>query len=353
MLSSYELLMSLLAIPSPTYGEEKKTDFLMDWFTRYLPAFVVKRVGNNIIATHLVEDRPNLAFVGHTDTVPDFFSPYKTGDQIYGSGASDMQSGLASFLTFVQNHLTALIASYGLTIILYDKEEGTPIHENGLNELIRHCSDDITAIDMAIVAEPTNNTIQLGCVGSLHYTVRVTGQAAHSARPWHGENALYKALPLIQNIAAIAPKKQSVFGVDFFDVIDITESQSTPGRTTVPEAWTGNINYRFSPVHSLATAKQYVEGIVQSSNVSTELILHSAVDAGQVIDTPLLTKAASFLTVEAKQAWTDVAQLTAQGVCAFNFGPGRQDQAHVSNECVFYSDMVTYENILKRLLLEA
>ena len=39
----------------------------------------------------------------------------------------------------------------------------------------------------------------------------------------------------------------------------------------------------------------------------------NAVPAGDVIDHPVLQSAKQLLPVEAKQAWTDVAQLTGQG----------------------------------------
>ena len=351
MANSVELLKTLLGIPSPTFKEKEKTDFLENWIKTNLPSFSVKRIGNNIIASHL-NNNTNLAFVGHTDTVPEFFEPYESNGLLFGSGASDMQSGLAAYLVFIKENLTSLLNNYSLTIIIYDKEEGTALHENGLNELIVKIPESIRSIDVAIVAEPTNNTIQLGCVGSLHYTVTIAGKAAHSARPWNGENALYKALPLIKKISEIEPLKQPIYGVDFYDVIDITESHSAPGRTTVPDEWVCNINYRFSPNHTLDEARQYVLNAVESLNIDGLLINElNAVNAGRVIEHPLLDKAKSILTVEAKQAWTDVAQLSELGICAFNFGPGLQAQAHLPNEHVCISHIAEYENLLAKLLL--
>ena len=49
---------------------------------------------------------------------------------IYGSGASDMQAGVACCLNFIKTHTAALLNRYRVMIILYDKEEGTPLHEN-------------------------------------------------------------------------------------------------------------------------------------------------------------------------------------------------------------------------------
>ena len=351
-MSSKALLVDLLTIPSPTYKEKDKCDFLESWLTRELPSFTVSRFGNNIIAKKVRNSGPHIGFVGHIDTVPEFFEPYEEDGKLFGSGASDMQAGLAAMLTFITSNERALCQKYSVSIIIYDKEEGTPLNENGLNELIVADPKSIDAIDVAIVGEPTNNAIQLGCVGSIHYTLSIHGKAAHSARPWQGENALYKAQPIIDAFSKMEKRQQSIFGVDFFDVMTITESHSTPGRTTVPDAWQANINYRFSPVHSLADAKTHVPQVLDAIGVDYELSCLNAVDAGAVIAHPLLESLKASFQFEAKQAWTDVAQLTDRGICAFNFGPGRQDQAHQPNEYVVLADMVQYEQLLKNMLLE-
>lgn len=353
-MQSLDILLQLLEIPSPTYGEAEKTDAIQAFMSTHLPEYTQIRHGNGLIAQYKNPGKPVLAFVGHTDTVPPFFKPHQQDGKVFGSGASDMQAGIASMLSVLIQQHAALTTQYELCVVIYDKEEGTALEDNGLYALMQQEAALFKAINVAIVAEPTNNTLQLGCVGSLHYTLTVNGQAAHSARPWDGDHALYKALPVIQHLAGIAPKPQEVFGVTFHDVVDITESQSQTGRTTVPGTWTANINYRFSPVHTMAQAKAYVESTVQACGLNDyDLTLLNAVDAGQVVMHPLLQTWMDMpnINVEAKQAWTDVAQLTALGIAAVNFGPGLTSQAHQTNEYVVHADMLAYEQALKNMLL--
>ena len=329
-MDSTELLFQLLAINSPTFKEKEKADFLEQWCTTNLPQFDIRRIGNNCIASTNHNANHRIGFIGHIDHVPEFFEPYETNGCIHGAGASDMQAGLACFLTFVANN-KHLLEKYNVTIILYDKEEGTTLHDNGLHECIEHAKALVNDIDLAIVAEPTDNAIQLGCVGSLHANLTVHGKAAHSARPWNGINALYEALPIIQKAANQAPIAHDMFGVTFYDVIQITESESSKGRTTLPDQWVANINYRFSPVHTLNDATQYIKSFVETAGLNDySLDILNGVEAGNVIDHPLLSQILNQpnCIIEAKQAWTDVSQLTSIGVSAFNFGPGLQEQAH-------------------------
>lgn len=351
-MQSSELLHQLLSIPSPTFEEADKSIFLQNWLKKNAPHFHQTIIGNNIIAQSQTNHATTIGFIGHLDHVPDWFKPFEEDGKMYGAGASDMQAGIASYLSAIIANPEWLNAT-NIMIVLYDKEEGTTLHKNGLYECIQAYPNLISTMNVAIVAEPTNNTIQLGCVGSLHATLTVFGKAAHSARPWHGINALYEAVPFIQRASTFIPIKQTMHGVSFFDVLQITESKSSNGKTTIPEKWQANINYRFSPCHSITDAEAFVTKFVHDCEINNyTLTIEHSVAAGAVNHHPVLDvmKKKLALPIEAKQAWTDVAQLSECGICAFNVGPGRQDQAHRPDEYVVLDDMTQYEAMLSKIL---
>ena len=67
-----------------------------------------------------------------------------------------------------------------------------------------------------------------------------------------------------------------------------------------------------------------------------------------VTDTPLVQALAEAggLTIEPKQAWTNVADFTAQGIDAINFGPGAPRYAHRRDELVAIESLVrAYETL--------
>ena len=352
---STTLLTNILNIPSPTFEEKKLSQYLKKLLEKKTSPHDIFTKDDSVIFRYGVDkSKKTIAFVGHLDVVPKFFKSYEKDGKIYGAGASDMKAGLAAFIDLIMNHHHELQQKYNIILILYSKEERTAITDNGLYELINTFPEIIKQVDCAIIGEPTDNNIQLGCVGSLHVTVKINGKSAHSARPWHGDNALYKAIPLIDKIKSLEPEKTKIFGVDFFNVIEITESESEKGRTSIPGYWTCNINYRFSPEKSEKMALKQLETILNTLNINgLSYAVKDSVYAGKVIESDFATQIIKQLNapIEAKQAWTDVAQLTQLGIPAFNFGPGNQSQAHQDNEYVDLAQYSNYLDLLKLLLI--
>lgn len=349
-----QTLQNMLGIASPTYQEQAFVAWLRERCSRSLPDWQqIEHSDCLILQAPWREGKPHIALIGHSDVVPAHFEPRLEAGRLHGAGASDMKGALAAFLVWLEQEGTALSEQLNLSLLVYSREEQTPLHENGLYHLLQALPDYFKGLDLGIIGEPTDNTLQLGCVGSIHARLTVTGKACHSARPWNGENALYKALPIIQAAAAAQPVRHTVFGVDFFDVLQLTESQSEPGRTSLPGWWQANLNFRFAPVRSLEAAQAELLEQLQGWGLHSEQIsIIDAVAAGSVIETPLFGQAVQALNlpVVAKQAWTDVAQLTQHGIAAFNFGPGLTSQAHTVDEHILLADLTAYYAHLQRLM---
>jgi succinyl-diaminopimelate desuccinylase len=343
-------LIPLLEHHSPTGYEAPLVDWLISQKNVLKPDWV-GRVENNLwFRWYGKTGYPRIALVGHTDVVPAPFPVRREGTRIHGAGASDMKAALAVFLQLAEHHRPPELA---LDLIFYAKEEGTPVKDNGLYTLISQKPEWFKGIDLAIVGEPTDNAIQLGCLGSIHAQVHIKGQACHSARPWNGENALYKALPFLNHLSKVPYEEHTLFGVTFVDVIQVTESQSEPGRTSIPGYWKANVNYRYSPTYSETDAESKLTEIMQKSGLASDewkIIDHSF--AGAVIDSPVFRQFLSFVPhpKQAKQAWTDVAQLTRLLIPAFNWGPGLTNQAHTSDEYCDIHLISQYEADLIRAL---
>ncbi|HVL99588.1 MAG TPA: succinyl-diaminopimelate desuccinylase [Egibacteraceae bacterium] len=326
------LLGELLALPCVT-GEEGPIADLVE--SRYAGRGErVQRVGHSIVVGEPDADRPDVLLVGHLDVVPPTDADRRArrdGDRIVGRGASDMKSGLAAAMDCFED--PALRAGpYNLLLVAYAGEEGP--HE--ANELARvlDAVPEVGEADLAVVLEPTDLTVQLGCLGALHAEVTIRGRAAHSARPWQGENALTKAGGLLAELHDRRPVDVTVDGLTYQEVLTATQAWTANARNVVPDRFTVNVNYRFAPDKTVESAEEALRAFL--GDRAECHVTDRAPAARPYRDNPHV---AAFVEtvgapVEAKQAWTDVARFAAEGVPALNYGPGLTGQAHQAGEYV-------------------
>lgn len=324
-----ETLLWLCAVASPI-GEEAP---LCEAIATRLATFSPRRYGDSLVVPWVRGDgrREHVVLAGHLDTVRTENGPPRIeGDRCFGSGSSDMKSGLAVMLELAER-LAPADCRYDVTLVFYAREEG-PFVENELGVVLERDPDAARA-DFAVCLEPSDNRLQLGCMGSVHATVTVEGRTAHSARPWEGENAITKAAPLLADLGALAPDEHVIEGLSFRGVTTVTQARDGGrGRNVVPDRMLLNVNHRFPPDVSLEAAKQHVlnvvgaRGKVEFTDLSPAAMPHR--------DHPLAKRLAAcgVTAVERKQAWTDVARFAALGVPAVNLGPGENAQAHQRNE---------------------
>jgi succinyl-diaminopimelate desuccinylase len=252
------------------------------------------------------------------------------GERLYGAGAADMKSGLAVMIELAER-LDRSALPCDLTLVFYEREEG-PFAENVLGPMIEEIAL-LRGFDLAICLEPSDNVVQLGCMGSLHATVKFRGRTSHSARPWQGDNAVYKSIAFLTALRDREPKDVRLDGHLFREVMSATVAGTTGrGRNVIPDEFDINVNYRFAPGRTPLQALADVVAMVgETATVeATDLSPAGRPHAGHPL-VQWLTQCgvAGVLT---KQAWTDVARFDSVGVPAVNFGPGTQNQAHQKNE---------------------
>jgi succinyl-diaminopimelate desuccinylase len=243
-----------------------------------------------------------------------------------------MKSGVAVALELALR-LPRAERAFDLGLVLYAREEG-PFEENELGDLLREVPA-LSRAALAICLEPTDGLLQLGCVGSIHATVTFAGRAAHSARPWQGENAVHRAGALLAELHARAPREARSGGLLYREVMSVTRIDGGRARNVVPDRCAMNVNFRFAPDRALDEAAAELRATVERFGATAELTdLSPACPA--YADHPLVQRLAARTgaAVEPKQAWTDVARLAAAGVPAVNFGPGATAQAHQAGEWV-------------------
>lgn len=349
--------LELIQIPSVTGQEEAIGNHLTALLPKLAPDVRLERVGNAVLAfTPTVPGRPTIGLFGHTDTVrPADDQPMGVlGDRLFGCGASDMKAALAVMCELLTEHRALTRAN--LVFVFYDKEEG-PWVDSGMGPVL--AAGLLPKLDLALCLEPTDNVIQVGCVGTLHLSATVRGRRAHSARPWQGDNAVTRALPLLHQVAAWQPHDVYFGDIAFREVMSVTLIEGGTNRNVIPDHVKINVNFRFAPgrepEEAVELCKQHLLAgygtALPPEGISFDVL--DLAPSGRVYpDEPLLRawQQAERLPVAPKQAWTDVARLTQLGMPAVNFGPGETAQAHQARESISIDLLIEGHRLLRALL---
>jgi succinyl-diaminopimelate desuccinylase len=347
------LTLELMNVPSVSRDEAALLRLVAERCAR-LKSFETAVVqGDGLLARQKERTgKPWVVLAGHLDTVPvqDNMPGRLDGDVIHGLGSSDMKSALAVMLElgeWVDQAKPALGVDLGL---LFFAREELPITESAVPALFQRCPE-LRDASLLVVMEPTDNTLQIGCLGNLNAEVQFHGKSAHSARPWQGENALHKALAGLREISTQEPLAARIGGLTYTEVVSVTKLQAGIAGNVIPDLATATINYRYAPDRRPDEAEARLRGWLPAD---TDLrVIGNAPPARVAMDNPLVERLRTLgnLPVEPKQAWTPVAEFSAEGLDAINFGPGAGRYAHQRDEQVEVSQIVRAYDILRRFLL--
>jgi succinyl-diaminopimelate desuccinylase len=354
-----ERTLDLMQIPSVSHDEDAILGTVRSQLVGHEALEVLDDVDSVIFVGPRVRrvDVPFVVMAGHVDTVPPAGARVPAARQasaIVGRGASDMKSGLAVMLE-IAAELTAPPARAGgqtdidVGFLFFGREE-LPIGESALLPLFERCPIAST-IELAVVMEPTDNAIEVGCLGNLNARVTVRGSAAHSARPWLGENAIHAAIEALAPLAGLPDRDVTIDGLTFREVVNVTTIEGGIATNVIPDRVQAHVNYRYAPSHAPADAEARLRELLGHHRVAVE-IEGNAPPGPVAVTNPLVQRlrVAGDLSVGPKQAWTPVAEFATIGVDAINFGPGDPQYAHRDDERVEEAALVRSYEVLRRFL---
>jgi acetylornithine deacetylase/succinyl-diaminopimelate desuccinylase-like protein len=175
-------------------GEERIADFIAGWAREAgLEAELVGERPSAIVRARGSGGGRTLLLCGHIDTVnvEGMSDPHVArveGDRLYGRGAYDMKSGVASALIACREAAKLGLAGDVVVAAVADEEHASL----GVQAALRHVS-----ADAAIVTEPTELEIAIAHKGFIWAEIELTGRAAHGSRPHLGVDAIVKAGPVL------------------------------------------------------------------------------------------------------------------------------------------------------------
>ncbi|MDX6465286.1 MAG: succinyl-diaminopimelate desuccinylase [Gaiellaceae bacterium] len=334
--------LDLVNIPSESRNEAE----LYRYVTSAVPLEQAYSDGESVLFAKR-EGKPLVLLAGHTDTVPaqgNLPGRIEHG-AVVGLGASDMKGGLA-VMAELGRWAAETDLAYDLALLFFPREELGPA-ENPLPGVFER-TGIVDEAQLVICLEPTDNTLQLGCLGNLNARAVFEGTSAHSARPWLGVNAIKLAFDGLEQVLDAEPRDVDIDGLVFREVISVTQLNAGIASNVIPARAEAILNFRYAPDR---TPQSAVERVHELLGADVEILANSP-PAHVALRSPLVERlrAVGGFEVQPKQAWTNVADFAARGLDAINLGPGATRYAHAVDERVQISELERTYDALQRFL---
>ncbi|GAA4266978.1 succinyl-diaminopimelate desuccinylase [Frondihabitans peucedani] len=347
--SSIDLTRQLCDIASVS-GDEKAVADQIEAVLAASPHLEVVRDGDAIVGRTNLGRSKRVVIAGHIDTVPingnvpTRFETIDGVDFLWGRGTVDMKAGCAVALTLAVELAEPTV---DITWVWYDHEEVSDAL-NGLGRLAR-MHPDLLAADFAILMEPSNSSVEGGCNGNLRAEIRTRGLRSHSARSWIGDNAIHRAAPILDRLAAYEAREVEVEGLVYREGLNAVGITGGVAGNVIPDECMVHINYRFAPSRSTYEAVAHIHELFGDFEVE---IVDLAQGARPGLDAPLAQEFLAAVGGEAKPkyGWTDVARFAGLGIPAVNYGPGDPLKAHADDERVAVDQITECERGLRAWL---
>jgi succinyl-diaminopimelate desuccinylase len=218
---------------------------------------------------------PLVCFAGHTDVVPtgpleqwhsDPFVPTLRDGKLFGRGAADMKSSIASFVLAAEAFVSERPAHKGsIALLITSDEEGPSV--DGTVRVVERMKARGEKIDYCIVGEPSSvatlgDMIKNGRRGSLSGHLTVRGVQGHVAYPEQVRNPIHLVSPAIAELAATRWDE----GNEFFPPTSFQVSNihgGTGANNVVPGSVVLDFNWRFSSESTDASLRERCEAILR------------------------------------------------------------------------------------------
>jgi putative selenium metabolism hydrolase len=203
-----QFLHDLIALPSPTCGEERVAERVMREMRSLGYEDVARDDMGNVIG-RIGDGQTRVVLDAHMDTVgtgdPGAWShdPYvgRVEDGvIFGRGASDNKGAIASEVYGGKLAMERALAETDVTLYVV----GTVMEEDCDGLALGHVlTETIPDAHAVVLGECTNLDVYRGHRGRMEMTVTTKGRSAHASAPERGVNALAAMAPIVDEVTAL------------------------------------------------------------------------------------------------------------------------------------------------------
>lgn len=364
-----------LASPTPPGDAAAVAGWVTEWAAEFGADVQRQQVwpgADNILVRLRFGAGPRLVFNSHMDVVDPSTQSWDTdpyelvtdGPRLIGRGSCDAKGSLVAMLAAMERLAVDPAGMSGellLTAVVGEEAGGL-----GSLRLVR---DGLDA-DAAVVGEPTGLQVARAHKGTYMHRVRFGGQAAHSASPWLGHNAIADAAAFVlaceAETARLAEHPHPALGAATLTATLISggtfqntvpdEAVVTVDRRLIPGETHGDCDDQLRQVLLALASRQPGLRVDQPERLVATVPSETAEDA-TIVQVALAAIAAAgrpMPTAGGFNAGCDMSKLVGAGIPTVICGPGNLAQAHGPNEYVAAEEIVDavgiYQQIARTML---
>jgi len=304
-MDAVSLLEKLVSIESPSGKEDEIAEFISSYLKKI--GLRVSKENNNIV----LNADADFWIITHMDTVPMKAKFRYDGMFAYGTGVCDAKGSITAVLIALEK-LKEI--EFGVAFLSDEEETGS----SSAYFAKEHRGS-------AIVMEPTSLKIATRHYGTLEVNVKVKGKPAHGAMPECGENAIEKAIEMLEKLKELHN----------FTVLKINGGSD---EYVIPDICDVRIDFLLKPDENLHNLKKKVidlasvygdvdvieeaEGFISSEGKAKSVLEYAMKTVGIEVDYAEMP------------AWTDAVNLRKEGWDVVVWGPGELAHCHTRIERV-------------------
>lgn len=282
---------------------------------------------------------PRLLLNAHVDTVPvnagwsgDPFTPHVADGRVVGLGACDTKGAIAAILCALDS---APIGNLAVAFTGDEERHGTMIRA-----LLARERNALSAVERAVVCEPTSCKAGTRHRGILWIEAAIGGRGGHSSRADDEPAPLADAARLAVAFAEWGQRQRDVGPIGFRgQCMNIAKLDGGVAFNVIPDEATLTISVRPPPGTDVDAVRDELYALARDVVPRVQLAVpmqnpsfhtrapsafHGALGAEQPIDLAF---------------WTEAALLSAAGIDCVVYGPGDIAQAHAPDEFVPIADL--------------
>ncbi len=353
-----EVFHRMVDIYSPSGKEHELVDYLVDYLQTNTELPVHTREvsdGRCNIEIYPAGTKPEIAFVGHLDTVGAFdieeYEYRQEDGQIFGLGTADMKSGCAAmleaFISYQESGHSSLPA--GLFLVVGEEEAG-----DGISAVLEE-----HRFTSALVAEPTDLIPCLIHYGYIEMEIHAFGRRRHASMAGREYNAIFSMLRMLLRLGGLLE-------ADYPEVVlNIRDLHSSESGFAVPDRCDAAVDLHVPPTGLTSRLLEEVKALVDNCLLGGAVTSHDVeiptlsegyrVDAeerlAEVLENIYHRRGLSWAP-GAFKSQSDANLMSAAGCKPLVLGPGQLGRAHTRDEAVYFAQVVQAAEIYLEMLRE-